>query len=250
VHEPLGLVDQADESALDSPRRRRSEELLEARKYYPGDDVHKLNWKVFAHMDELFLRIGEEVPPPESRFLFVLDTTSNPLVPNVVASEYLDSMVQSCASMMVQLVGRGLEVTFSRPGERVCRSFGEGSRDALLVALAEAWWTTETWTPELPTRLLQAVIISSPGSPGLSRIVSELESRGWSFGIFLQDLAARAPVVQHRLRDLILLPRAASTAPRPAILRRRELSTFADALAREMSLHHGRAQRVGHAAES
>ena len=57
-------MEQADDSALFALRRRRSEELLETRKYYPGDDVRRLNWKVFAHLNELFLRVGEEVPPP------------------------------------------------------------------------------------------------------------------------------------------------------------------------------------------
>jgi uncharacterized protein (DUF58 family) len=42
------------ESPARRRRRRRTEDLLEARKYVPGDDVRKLNWKVFAHMDQLF----------------------------------------------------------------------------------------------------------------------------------------------------------------------------------------------------
>src|SRR5208337_4929173 len=99
VRELTGLAELTDEAARDSSRRRRSEELLEARKYYPGDDVRRLNWKVFAHMDELFLRIGEEVPPPESRILFILDTTSNPRVPRSVEADYLDRLVESCTSM-------------------------------------------------------------------------------------------------------------------------------------------------------
>ena len=172
ARELLGLVEQTDEAAVDSRRRRRSEELLEARKYYPGDDVRRLNWKVFAHMDELFLRIGEEVPPPESRILFILDTTSNPRVPRAVEADYLDSLVESCASMMVHLASRGLEVAFSRTGVRECRSFGEGSRAALLSALAAAWWTTDAWAPELPAKALQAVVFTSPGSPGLPAIMS------------------------------------------------------------------------------
>ncbi len=249
VREILGLVEQTDEAAVDSSRRRRSEELLEARKYYPGDDVRRLNWKVFAHMDELFLRIGEEVPPPESRILFILDTTSNPLVPRAVASDYLDALVQSCASVMVRLVDRGREVTFSRPGERECRSFGEGSRSALLAALAEAWWTTEVWAPELPPKALQAVIFSTPGSPGLSRIMSTARARDWSAGLFLQDLAPQAPVALRRIRDFILLPRGDLTGRRNAIPRKRERSNFADALARDMAYYRGAAQKVGNAAE-
>jgi uncharacterized protein (DUF58 family) len=249
VRELLGLVEQTDEAAVDSRRRRRSEELLEARKYYPGDDVRRLNWKVFAHMDELFLRIGEEVPPPESRILFVLDTTSNPLVPRAISSDYLDELVQACASVMAHLVGRGLEVTFSHPGARDCRSYGEGSRGALLAALAEAWWTTEEWSPELPARALQAVIFSSPGSPGLPRIMSTVKARGWSAGLFLQDLAPPVPGAGRRVRDLILLPRENPSARRPAILRKRERSTFSEALTNDLEYYRGTAQKVGHAAE-
>jgi uncharacterized protein (DUF58 family) len=250
VRELLGLVEQTDEATVDSRRRRRSEELLEARKYYPGDDVRRLNWKVFAHMDELFLRIGEEVPPPESRMLFILDTTSNPLVPRGVAADYIDALVQSCASMMAHLVGRGLEVTFSRPGQRECRSFGEGSRAALLAALADAWWTTEAWAPELPAKALQAVIFSSPGSPGLSRIMATVKSRGWNAGLFLQDLEPQTFEAVRRVRDFLLLPREPGNARRRAMPRKRECSSFAEALARDMTHYQGAAQRVGHAAEA
>ena len=258
ARELLGLVEQTDEATVDSRRRRRSEELLEARKYYPGDDVRRLNWKVFAHMDELFLRIGEEVPPPESRILFILDTTSNPCVPRPLDSDYLDRLVESCASIMVHLASLGLEVTFSRPGVRDCRSFGEGSRTALLTALAGAWWTTEAWAPELPAKALQAVVFASPGSPGLPRIMSTIRARGWRASIFLQDLEPEGTVATPRLLDLIFVPRVTGGLHGPggsrgylpaAIPRRRERSIFADALARDMAFYSGTAQRVGNAAE-
>ena len=254
ARELLSLAEQTDEAVVESRRRRRSEELLEARKYYPGDDVRRLNWKVFAHMDELFLRIGEEVPPPESRILFILDTTSNPCVPSAVESDYLDSLVESCASVMVHMASRGLEVTLSRTGVRECRSFGEGSRAAVLSALAGAWWTTEAWAPDLPARALQAVVFTSPGSPGLPAIMSTIHTRGWRASIFLQDRGggktARAP----RLLDLLFLaggPRnATGAAPsRPPVPRKREWTAFANALARDMALYSGTAQRVEHAAE-
>jgi uncharacterized protein (DUF58 family) len=249
VRELTGLVEQTDEAVVDSRRRRRSEELLEARKYYPGDDVRRLNWKVFAHMDELFLRIGEEVPPPESRILFVLDTTSNPMVPRSVLSEYLDALVQSCASVMAHLVDRGLEVSLSLPGERECRSYGEGSRAALLAALADAWWTADEWAPELPSRAVQAVVFSSPGSPGLSRVMSTVKRRGWSASLYFQDLPPQSPGTLRRIRDFILLPREPNAAARTVFPRKRERSTFEDALARDVAHYGGAAQKVGHAAE-
>jgi len=52
----------------------RSDELLEVRKYYPGDDIRRVNWKMFAHLGELYLRIGEEVPPPSAAVLIAVDT--------------------------------------------------------------------------------------------------------------------------------------------------------------------------------
>ncbi len=237
ARELVGLVEQSEQAAPDSRRRRRSEELLEARKYYPGDDVRRLNWKVFAHTDELFLRIGEEVPPPESRILFVLDTTANPLVPRSLQADYLDFLVRSCASVMTHLVRRGLEVTLSRPGERECRPFGSGSEAGLLAALAAAWWTDETWAPELPTRMLQAVVFSSPGSPGLPPIMSAVKARGWQTSVYLQDLALPRPRFVRSLRELLLVTgRPLRTSART---RRRDREGFARALAHDLELYHG-----------
>ena len=164
--EPAWFMEQADESSADARRRRRSEELLEVRKYYPGDDMRRLNWKVFAHLNELFLRVGEEVPPPESRILFVLDSTLNPLVPPAAAADYLDELVSSCASQLIALLDRRIEVMLSLPGVRECRSYAEESRSALLATLAEAWWTDAPWAPDLPGRKsLHVAVFSSPGSP-------------------------------------------------------------------------------------
>jgi uncharacterized protein (DUF58 family) len=233
-----GLVEQSDDAALDSHRRRRSEELLEARKYYPGDDVRRLNWKVFAHTDELFLRIGEEVPPPESRILFILDTTESLSVPRAARSDYLDSLVESCAAVMTHLVRRGLEVSLSLPGVRECRSFGAGAEHALLAALAAAQWTREAWAPELPSRMLQAVVFSSAGSSGLAPIMAAVKTRGWRVRLYLADLAPSAVRAQIRLRDLLLLPPRAE-GPLPRSARRGERALFSDALTRDLAEYQG-----------
>lgn len=159
--DPTQLVlEQADEAAL-SARRRRSEELLEARKYYPGDDVRRLNWKVYAHTDELFLRIGEEVPPPESRVLFVLDLSPNAHVPASVRADYLDRLVESCTASMVALMAKGLDVMLSLPGMRECRAYSD---ETVMSALADAWWTDAPWAPDLPRRGMHVAVWSSPGS--------------------------------------------------------------------------------------
>jgi uncharacterized protein (DUF58 family) len=246
------VMEQTDESAVYALRRRRSESLLEARKYYPGDDVRRLNWKLFAHMDELYLRVGEEVPPPESRLLFVLDTTAHGLVPRRCAADYLDALVESCASLMAGFLERGIELSLSLPGEGRCRSWSGEALPTLLAVLADAWWTDGPWAPDLPARPMHAVVLSSPGSPGLPGIIAAVRARGWRASLFLQGLPQQSPPVRlptwpRRLEGLLFLP---DGAPRvPARAARRERASFSEAMARELSLYGEPGSGVLHAAE-
>jgi uncharacterized protein (DUF58 family) len=239
------FMEQADDAAADARRRRRSEELLEARKYYPGDDMRRLNWKVFAHLNELFLRIGEEVPPPESRILVVLDCTANPLIPRAAAAGYLDAMVSSCASLLTGLIDARMEVMFSLPGVRECRSYAEESRSALLAALADAWWTAAPWAPDLPGRKsLHAAVFSSPGSQGVLPILAQVQRRGWSASLFLQTPPAAPPRGPLLLRELLFVPAAhpmqdLPQAARQAPLGKRERELLAEALSRDLAAYGG-----------
>jgi uncharacterized protein (DUF58 family) len=239
------LMEQADEAAVESRRRRRSDDLLEARKYYPGDDMRRLNWKVFAHLNELFLRVGEEVPPPEARLLFVLDTTANPLVPRGTAAEYLDTLVSSCISVMDAMMGARMEVLLSQPGMRACRAFE--SRAALLSHAADAGWTDAPWAPDMPARPMHVAVFSSPGSPGLSRIMSTVKSRGWSASLFIKGLDPAPAGRRRTVADLFLIrgpgPEG-ETGARPA---ERDARALADAAARDLSAHRG--GKVTHAVE-
>jgi len=97
-------------------RRRLSEERLEVRKYYPGDDPRRLNWKVYAHIGELFSRVGEETPPPESRILVILDSNRPDLVISEFSADYLDSIVEACTALMQVLLLRGINIIFTAPG--------------------------------------------------------------------------------------------------------------------------------------
>jgi uncharacterized protein (DUF58 family) len=241
------VMEQTDESAVYARSRRRSESLLEVRKYYPGDDVRRLNWKLFAHMDELYLRVGEEVPPPESRILVVLDAAAHGLVPRQCAADYLDTLVESCASLMAGYIERGIELTLSLPGEGGCRSLSGEALPTLLAALADAWWTDRPVTPELPARTMHAVVFSSPGSPGLPGIISAVRARGWRASLFLQGLPPLAPSLPRRLKDLLFLPREISE--RPARATPRERKSFSDAMGRELSLYGGPGSGVPHASE-
>jgi uncharacterized protein (DUF58 family) len=249
VGEITPFMEQADEAAADTRRRRRSEELLEARKYYPGDDLRRLNWKVFAHLNELFLRIGEEVPPPESRILVVLDCTANPLLPGAVAADYLDGLVSSCASLVWVLIERRMEVMLSLPGTAECRSYGEESRPAMLAVLADAWWTDAPWAPVLPGRKsLHVAVFSSPGSPGLRQILSQVQRHGWSASLFIKAPEPEAPRGRPPLRELFFLPREGARRAVPSPLGARQREAIEDALSRDLAAFGAPAGLVKHAA--
>ncbi len=47
---------------------RRNDELYDTRPYFPGDDTRKINWKLYAHTQELNIRQGDFSPPPEDFF--------------------------------------------------------------------------------------------------------------------------------------------------------------------------------------
>ena len=233
--ESIRVTEDGGEAARYATRRRRSDELLEVRKYYPGDDVRKLNWKVFAHVRELLIRVGEETPPPQSRFLFLLDSTANPLVPETLRGEYLDAVVESCASTVAAVLDGGTEALFMWPGRRAAKAFTQESLTDLLGVLAGVAWEEPGWRPELPFRAgLHAVLFSTPGSPALPGLVTELRGRGWKVSLLLKDMEVARTRLRPRLRDLIFIAeggrkdRAGATSPK-------QLKEFRDARDAAMS---------------
>lgn len=91
------------EIRLDVPRDR-NETLIEHRPYTPGDDARRIHWKMLAHTGELFLRRGEEIPPPSQVAYVIADTgIANSL-------DGLDAILRTAVGIAEDLLDRGLEV--------------------------------------------------------------------------------------------------------------------------------------------
>jgi uncharacterized protein (DUF58 family) len=227
-------------------RRKRSEELLEVRKYFPGDDVRKVHWKVYAHTSELFLRVGEEIPPPESRFLVILDPAPTPAVPHAIEADYLDALVEALAATVLEMLGRGYRVFFTRCDSPRLKQFAAENKLQLLTDLADVWWN-DRYALEFPRQdLYQILLFSSPGSANLPRIMKEVQKRSAEVKLFFPD--APAPVQQPQpgwIRKLVLRPRADSSRPLPA-LAGDELQSYRNMLEREIARWSRRGQwKVG-----
>ena len=188
-------------------RQKRSEELLEVRKYFPGDDIRKVHWKVFAHTSELFLRIGEETPPPESRFLVILDAASTQAVPARIEADYLDALVEICSATVLEVLTRGYQVFFALCDSPQLKQITLEKKLQLLGELAGVWWS-DRYALELPRQPLnQILLFSSPGSGNLPRVFGDLKQQGAEVRLFFPDLPLPPGQPRRgRIRNLLLRP--------------------------------------------
>jgi hypothetical protein len=58
----------------------RTDNLIDHRPYVPGDDPRRINWKLYGHGGELFVREGEREPPPHSTVAILIDSQYDPLL--------------------------------------------------------------------------------------------------------------------------------------------------------------------------
>ncbi|GEM_PF-5788941 len=88
-------------------------EELEIRKYIPGDDPRRLHWKLYAHSGELFLRIGEQDPPPMDTFHLHFDPTLPTLQDPIHPLEAVDRMASIGARVLLDLSQMGNRIFLS-----------------------------------------------------------------------------------------------------------------------------------------
>ncbi len=193
-------------------RRVRSDELLETRKYFPGDDPRRINWKLYAHLGQVFLRIGEESPPPRSRSILILDTSFSPLLPSSLEADYLDRLIERCLAVAEMLLLAGRQVLLATCAWRAPRAFAPEKRLELLGRLAELWWS-ERCKPELPAeRGVEAWVFSTPGSAAVEGIAAAAAERAWKAHLCFAAPGSEGREGPSRLRRLLFVPAGAAMA--------------------------------------
>ena len=81
-------LDKGGEEILQSLTKVNSTDFFENRKYYPGDDTRKINWKLFAHSKELHVREVEKIPPKVGQLTILFAPYSD----NLLEYEYISSL--------------------------------------------------------------------------------------------------------------------------------------------------------------
>jgi uncharacterized protein (DUF58 family) len=228
----------------DKPKRtRRSEELLEVRKYFPGDDIRKVHWKVYAHTSELFLRIGEETPPPESCFLVILDPAPTRAIPDRLAADYLDMLVERCAAVMMEMLNRGYQVFFALCDSGQTREITFEKNRQLLCQLAGIWWN-DRYALDLPQRRrFQTLLFSSPGSGNLPRLFEELAKTGGDIALFLPDFYETGEISDRPGLGWFFFQQPGGYPEQTAAIDKEELRFFRDAVDREIRRWRGKGKR-------
>jgi hypothetical protein len=166
---------------------RRSDELLDSRKYNPGDDARRINWKQFGHSGELFLRVGEREPPPKARYLIVVDPAMPAGISRAAAKAYADDLIALAAGCALELSGRGARISIAAPGRSSLEEGdepGDFSAEAgkLLSFLAGVCADSGSAAIDLPKADARAgahrsrgtIILCPPASPRSEGIIAAL----------------------------------------------------------------------------
>lgn len=90
---------------------KRSDELYENRPYVPGDDIRKINWKLYAHTNELSINQGDFMPPPQKLFTVYI---KEPILEkySLFTETMFDEFINRTASAAIYLYTLGLSFNF------------------------------------------------------------------------------------------------------------------------------------------
>ncbi|MDR3356950.1 MAG: DUF58 domain-containing protein [Spirochaetaceae bacterium] len=112
---------------------RKTDELLEQRPYVPGDDPRRINWKLYSHAGELFVRQEEREPPPHSQFIMIIDTEADDaLYTAEQGAAAVDWLCSAALSVLLEKTACGIEALIGFSGSGL-KSGRAGELPALLA---------------------------------------------------------------------------------------------------------------------
>jgi hypothetical protein len=99
------------------PHFKRTDNYIDHRPYVPGDDPRKINWKLYSHAGDLFVREGEPEPPPHSRLVILVDTqTDRRFYSPEAGRRGVDILCENALAIALEYTGRGMDIRIGYTG--------------------------------------------------------------------------------------------------------------------------------------
>ncbi|MFA6506225.1 MAG: DUF58 domain-containing protein [Treponemataceae bacterium] len=129
------------------PKFTKTDELTESRRYLPGDDPRRINWKVYGHSGELFVREGEPEPPPRSQYAVLVDSSIDEESYSDENTEVsVDSLAEIALGLVSELLRAGLDVEYGALG----LPLSSGNEKSASVYFSKISKHTTKSAPDLP----------------------------------------------------------------------------------------------------
>ena len=79
----------------------------------PGDDPRRINWKLYGHGGELFIREGEREPPPHSNIIILINTQYDALYTAKTARHAVDLLCENALAIAADGKERDAQIGFT-----------------------------------------------------------------------------------------------------------------------------------------
>jgi uncharacterized protein (DUF58 family) len=110
-------IQSGGDSRRQTLRYQRTDNLIDHRPYIPGDDPRRINWKLFGHSGDLFVREGENEPPPHSKLSILIDTLTDPVLYSPEAGRRsVDLLCENALAVALEYKRRGMEIMLGYNG--------------------------------------------------------------------------------------------------------------------------------------
>jgi uncharacterized protein (DUF58 family) len=122
--EPMAVNARAGDSKLQPEfSLQRTDDLTDHRPYIPGDDPRRINWKLYSHGGGLFVREGENEPPPHSNILIFIDCEYDPVLYGIrEARRGIDLLCENALAVAAACKEAGMDVQVAYSQEETGRS--------------------------------------------------------------------------------------------------------------------------------
>lgn len=183
---------------------RKTDDLTESRKYAPGDDPRRINWKLYGHIGELFVRDGESEPPPRSRVSVVVDGSFDPVLQSLEAARgCVDVLAARALGLTGYLMERGFDVSFGCSSSPLSSGDLRDAAVAFSAAAAEPLGAAGA-LPETVTDGDSLVLFALPRETGTDPRLERLAAARGAAGnptllLFLSPAASGSGVSRSRL---------------------------------------------------